>query len=377
PPQTIQKEAIPNPPNRPRIPPYLALLPEVRVEGNFIYNHTFGDREELEAALGEEQEGEEFFVRRNRFNLSEVELGLRSAVDPFATFEAIFSAEQEFEGDLDVGLEEGFLTLRRLPLRLEGKLGKFRTSFGEFNDSDPEEFPEVDPPNVITNLFGPDGWIDTGIAANYAFALGDVPFLLWGGIFNGDNEAFLGGEAGVSRRPVYLGRLETFFELGALTGLELGAGFASGFTLDQTDRATLRSQIFNAHVELDYRHPVLGLYRGSNFLGELFYTWREQDDNVGGGVADRVGLYVLGEQQLARNWFISGRFDYSQLPDREETGPAVQRDVAGSAILSYRPSRFLTFRGQYKHTDRNYAPDSDEIFLQSLFVIGFERPGPF
>ncbi|MFQ5828133.1 MAG: iron chelate uptake ABC transporter family permease subunit [Candidatus Methylomirabilia bacterium] len=384
--QALRTAALATPPERTRIPPSLALLPELRVEGNFIYNHTFDNRRRLEAQLGEEQDGEEFFIRRNRFNFRELELGLRSAVDPFATFEAIISAEQDFGGDLEVGLEEGTLTLRRLPLRLEGKLGKFRTGFGEFNESDPEEFPEVDPPNVISNLFGKEGvgWIDTGVAMDLPFALGDVPFLISGGVFNGDNEeAFHGGEAGVARKPAYFGRLEAFWELGASTGLEAGAGFASGHTLDEADRPTLRSRIFNAHLELDYRHPVLSLYRGFNFLTEFFYTWRDHSietvggDSVGEEVVDRFGLYALGELQLARNWFVASRFDYSQLPERGETGPAMQAETAGSTILSYKPSRFLTLRGQYKHTERNFALDSDEIFLQALFLVGYERPGPF
>ncbi|MBI4608150.1 MAG: metal ABC transporter permease [Candidatus Rokubacteria bacterium] len=389
-PAPLAKDPSPPQPGRPGIPPWIALLPEVRIEGNFIYNHTFRNRKRLEAELGEERADEEFFARRNRFNFREVELGLRSAVDPFATFEGIISAQQTFGGDVEVELEEGILTLTRLPFRLGAKLGKFRTGFGEFNDSDPEEFPEVDPPNVITNLFGKegDGWIDTGIRAELPFALGEVPFLLSAGIFNGDNEeAFHGGRAGFfARKPAYFGRLEAFFELGPAAAIELGAGFAYGHTRDEAGRPTLRSRIFNAHFEFDYRHPVFGLYRGFNFLTELYYTWRDRfieaelDDQeviVGREVLDRYGLYALGELQLTRNWFVAGRFDYSQLPEREEIGPSRRIETAGSAILSYKPSRFLTLRAQYKHSERNFAPTSDELFLQALFLLGYERPGPF
>lgn len=374
------------PPEQPRIPPWVALLPELRIEGNFIYNHTLKHRKRLEGELGEERPGEEFFVRRNRFSFRELELGLRSAVDPFATFEGIISAQQGFGGDVELELEEGILTLTRLPFRLGAKIGKFRTTFGEFNDSDPEEFPEVDPPNVITNLFGKegDGWIDTGIRVELPFALGEVPLLLSGGIFNGDNEeAFHGGRAGfLARKPAYFGRLEAFFELGPAAAIEVGAGYAQGHTRDEAGRPTLRSRIFNTHFELDYRHPVLGLYRGFNFLTELYYTWRDRfieadEVIVDREIVDRYGLYALGEVQLTRNWFVGGRFDYSQLPEREETAPPRRIETAGSAILSYKPSRFLTLRVQYKHTERNFAKDSDELFLQALFILGYERPGPF
>lgn len=373
-------------PTSPALPPWLALLPEVRVEGNFIGNYTLGrKRRTLERQLGEERDGGEFFVRRDRLNIREVELGLRSAVDPFARFEAIISAEQQFGGELDVGLEEAILTFGALPWSLEAKLGKFRTGFGEFNDSDPEEFPAVDPPNVIRNVFGADGWIDTGLVVTRRFGLSDAAsVMLWAGVFNGDNEkAFHGGGAGVARRPAWFLRAESFFELDDATGLEFGIGWAQGRTRDDAGRATLASRIANAHVELDHRKPIGFFQYGVNTLIEGFYTLRErkvEDADAGIDRRDtlgRFGLYALVEGNLTRRWSVGGRFDYSELPDREETGPSVRRETAGSFIVSFRPSRFLTLRGQYTRTERNFAVDSDEVYLQALFTLGYERPGPF
>jgi zinc transport system permease protein len=372
------------------LPPWLAYLPEVRLEGNMIGNYTFKNRRRLERQLGEEQAGEEFFVRRNRLNVREIELGLRSTVDPFARFEAILSAEQRFGGELEVGLEEAILTLGALPGRLEGRVGKFRTGFGEFNDSDPEEIPEVDPPNVITNLFGSEGWIDTGFTVNRLFGVTETLSLtLWGAVFNGDNEqAFHGGRAGAARQPAFYGRLESFLELGDAAGVEGGVGFAQGRALDDAGRAILDSRILNAHLQFQYKDPVFGLYRGFNLLSEFFYTWRDRvreptEEAAAAGatprteVLGRFGLYTLAEAQIARTWSIGGRFDYSQLPTREEQGPSVRHETAGSAIVSYRPTRFLTLRAQFKHTERNFALSSDEVFLQALFKLGYERPGPF
>jgi zinc transport system permease protein len=368
------------------LPPWIALLPEVRVEGNLIGNYTFGrKRRTLERQLGEEVEGEEFFVRRDRLNIREVEVGLRSSIDPFARFEAILSAEQRFDGDLDVGLEEGILTFGALPWRLEAKLGKFRTGFGEFNDSDPEEFPAVDPPNVIRHLFGVDGWIDTGLAVTRRFGLTDTAsVMLWGAVFNGDNEqAFHGGGAGMARRPAWFVRGESFLELGDVTGFEVGLGYAQGRTRDETGRATLASRIVNAHVELDHRGPVLLFPLGVNTLVEGFYSLRDRKvENPDEGVdrretLGRLGFYALVEGQLTRRWSLGARFDHAELPEREDTGPSIRRETAGSVIVSFRPSRFLTLRGQYTRTARNFAVDSDEIYLQALFTLGYERPGPF
>jgi ABC-type Mn2+/Zn2+ transport system permease subunit len=395
PPATVSPEPPPAPTEVPDyaverrgLPPWIALLPEIRLEGNLIGNYT-PHRQRLDRELEQEVEDEEFFIRRNRFNVREVELGLRSVVDPFARFEAIFSAEQVFEGELEVGLEEGIVTLTALPWRLNTKLGRMRTGFGEFNDSDPEEIPEVDPPNVIVNVFGRegDGWIDTGVVVTRLIPLTDtVSLTAWGAVFNGDNEAaFHGGEAALGRHPAWFTRLESFIDLGGNTGMELGVGYAQGRTFEEAEderRARfLRSRILNAHVEFDYRHPVLALYRGFAFLTEVFYTWRDQtvetDDAIEVETVGRLGLYSIAELQLARTWAVAGRFDYSELPELEEDGPRTRWELAGSAILSYKPSRWLTLRAQYKHTERNFAVDSDELYLQALFIIGYERPGLF
>lgn len=363
----------------PALPPWIALMPELRLEGNMVGNYTFGNRRKLERALGEEREGEEVGIRRNRFDVKEVELGLRAAIDPFTRFEAVFSAEQARGGELEVGLEEASLTFTALPGKLELRAGRFRTGFGEFNDSDPEEFPAVDVPNVIRHLFGAEGWIDTGLALTRRFGVtDDFSLTLWAAVFNGDNEtAFHGGRAGAARRPAWFGRVEGFWELGDSVGLEAGLGLASGRTLDEAGRPRLASRIANAHLELDWRHPLLGLYRGVNFVGEAFYSWREEEDEGERSTLGRWGWYALAEAQVSRHWSVGARLDWAELPERPDGGPAVGRDRAGSLIVSWRPSRFFTLRGQWKHTERNWAPDSDELFLQGLFTLGYERPGPF
>ncbi len=286
-----------------------------------------------------------------------------------------------FGGDFNVDIEEAFLETGALPGQLDLKVGRFRTSFGEFNDSGPEEIPEVTSPNVIVNLFGRDGagWLDTGALVSRIFGVTDTQSVtLSGAVFNGDNDtSFHGGDAGVARRPVWYGRFQHFIELGTLTGLEWGFAFADGTALDDRGRADLDSRIFNTHLKFRYKEPVLALYRGFNLLAEFFYTWREHrdsaDDSARTRTLDRFGLYTLAEAQVARNWAIGARLDYSQLPDRVD----LAYETAGSLIVSFRPSRFLTLRGQYTHTDRNFALSSDELFVQALFKLGFERPGPF
>ena len=158
-----------------RLPGALLLNPEMRVEGNFQGSYLGGG-----LPRRAEQEG----FSNNRFNLREVEIGLRASVDPFAVLEAVISAQHlaeiEFEDGEEeleappgeVEFEEAHLTFARLPFSLRGKLGLMRTSFGEYNDDDPDEFPQIDPPNIITQLYGDEGegWKEPGVNVNYQFA---------------------------------------------------------------------------------------------------------------------------------------------------------------------------------------------------------------
>ncbi len=367
----------------------------MRVEGNFIYNNTFGN-------LKRERDAELDGFAADRFSIREVELGFRSEVDPFARLEAIISGsnvltvgEDDDDGEreikAEVELEEAFLTLTRLPLGLQAKLGLFRTSFGEFNDDDPEEFPEVDAPNVIVNLFGNEGegWVDTGIVANSKFAnpwTDDITHTLWFGVYSGENEVAFQGAA--FDRPVYFSRFEAFIEAGPSTGMEFGVAFAQGERREDAfgdDR--LRTTLANVHFEFDYRDPVLVYGQGFNFLGEFFLA--DVEDQTG-GTTRSYGGYALGQYLLTREWSVGARFDWSECPGLEESPcrnnfgdddlafiPGEGREWAISPILTYQPSRFLEFRSQYKYTDRDFDENSHELMFQALFIVGFERPEPF
>lgn len=221
-----------------RLPGALMLNPEMRVEGNFQGSYLAGG-----VARRAEQEG----FSNNRFNLREVEIGLRASVDPFAVLEAVISAQHlaeiEFEDGEEeleappgeVEFEEAHLTFARLPFSLRGKLGLMRTSFGEYNDDDPDEFPQVDPPNIITQLYGDEGegWKEPGVNVNYQFAnpwTEKMTHLLWFGLYSGENgTAFHGGQL---TKPVWFTRMELFYEVAPRAGIELGLSYARGKRLD-------------------------------------------------------------------------------------------------------------------------------------------------
>jgi hypothetical protein len=141
--------------------------------------------------------------------------------------------------------------------------------------------------------------------------------------------------------------------------------------------------LLNAHVEFDWRPALLSQERGFSFLGEFFYAKAERLEQK---AVHSVGGYALTQYQFSRRWAIGARFDAVECPGFDNSlctriasnTPVEKRfEWAVSPILTFMPSRFLSFRLQYKHTARNYAEDSDEILAQALFIIGFERPKPF
>ena len=418
-----------------RLPGALLLNPEMRVEGNFQGSYLGGG-----LARRAEQEG----FSNNRFNLREVEIGLRASVDPFAVLEAVISAqhlaeiefedgEEELEGPPgEVEFEEAHLTFARLPFSLRAKVGLMRTSFGEYNDDDPDEFPQVDAPNIITQLYGDEGegWKETGVNLNYQFA---SPFsermthVLWFGLYSGENgTAFHGGQL---TKPVWFTRLELFYEVAPRAGLEFGLSYARGKRLDRyfDDRmygmldeddddddsghadyddngngngdddddvigqlaGEFQSNLMNAHFEFDWRPPLYSLERNFGFLAELFYSSVERHD----GTLNQFGGYALTQYALNANFAIGARVDVVNCPGFYNSLCAIlgveegetlgideledRSEWAFSPIISISPSPFLTLRAQYKHTYRSYAEDSQEFLLQALFIIGYERPDVF
>ena len=391
-----------------RLPGGLLLNPEMRVEGNFQGNRGWG--------LQRNAEYEGF--SNNRFNIREVELGFRASVDPFAVLETVISAQRlveiEFEDgeeelprelDSEVEFEEAHLTFARLPLRLRGKLGLMRTSFGEYNDDDPDEFPQIDPPNVIVHLYGEEGegWKEPGLNLNYQFA---SPFsermthVIWFGLYSGENgTAFHGGQLD---KPVWFTRAELFYEVAPRAGLELGLSFAAGKRFecfepgaplecfggdDDDDGAEMLAgefdtMLMNVHFEFDWRPPLYSLEHSFGFLSEIFYSSVERTD----GTLNQWGGYALFQYGINANLALGARLDVAECPGfssslcvvMESDTPIEDRsEWAFSPILTYNPSPFLTLRAQYKHTQRNYAEDSQEILLQALFIIGYERSEPF
>jgi hypothetical protein len=342
--------------------PGRSLLFDIGVSGDFVVDFTSRTRERRRDGT--------FAGRENRFFPREVELGLFGRVDPYASAVVRLSAGEEAAGlepsdrSLTVEVDEANLTLLSLPLGTTARLGVMRPRFGTLNMVHQDDLPQIDRPNVLSRFFGEEQLEgEKGVEAFWVLPL-PIYNELSIGAFDGDNEVAFG--RGTLRDPLVIGRWRTFLEFEEHGGLQIDVSAASGIVTD-------------AH-----RNTVLGLgakYKwgapGSGFplftiAGEALYAMRtvttEGEDTTPPRERrfDRWGGYLYGQWDFNRRWAVGVRGDWTELA--VERG----REWAVSPYLQFKPSEFLRFRVQYKHTEGTGAVEraANEFFLQGTFILG-------
>jgi hypothetical protein len=347
---------------RPRQPFALAqpgrvLLFDIGVSGDFVTDFTSPTRERRHDGT--------FAGRENRLFPREVELELFGRLDPYASAVVRISAgEEPTQGasssrELSVRLDEANATLLTLPLGTTARFGLMRPRFGTLNIVHQDDLPQVDRPNVLARFFGEeelDG--ERGIEAFWV-----LPFSTYHelsvGVFDGDNETAFG--RGSLRDPLLIGRWRTFFELQELGGLQLDMSAATGTTADGHR---------NTVVGLGAKYKWIGPGSGFPVLtlaAEGLGGFRGVDTDSGSdGHVERWGAYAYAQYDVNRRWAAGLRGDWTELP--VERG----REWSLSPYVQFKPSEFLRFRLQYKHTEGRGAVErsAEELFLQGSFILG-------
>ena len=342
--------------------PGRTLLFDIGVSGDFVTDFTSRNRERRRDGT--------FAGRENRFFPREVELGLFGRVDPYASAVVRLSAGEEAAGlepsdrSLSVKVDEANLTLLALPLGTTARLGVMRPRFGTLNVVHQDDLPQIDRPNVLSRFFGEeqlDG--EKGAEAFWVLPL-PVYNELSIGAFDGDNEVAFG--RGTLRDPLVIGRWRTFFEFEEHGGLQLDLSAASGIATDAH-----RNTILGLGAKYKWAAPGSG-FPLFTIAGEALYAMRtvttDGDDTTPPRDRrfDRWGAYLYGQWDLNRRWAFGLRGDWTKLA--VERG----REWAVSPYLQFKPSEFLRFRAQYKHTEGTGAVErvANEFFLQGTFILG-------
>ena len=299
--------------------------------------------------------------------MRESEASFRAVVDPYARADFFLSFGEE-----GVGLEEGFVTLTALPGGLLTKVGKMRAAFGKVNSLHTHSLPWADRPLVTGNLVGgEDGIDDAGISIARLIPAGTVFLEATGQVFRGDSGDTLFKS---SRRSdlSYVGHLRAYHDLSESTNLDLGASYSYGHNpsgiANGVDLGRFTTRLFGVNATLRWKPLTRAIYRQFVGRSELIWSRRGQFD----GLQRAMGYYVSGDYQVARRWYVGGRYDRS---DRAEAASFF--DTGQSAIVTYWPSEFSQVRGQCRRTAYADGPKANELLLQFQFAIGAHGAHPF
>lgn len=337
---------------------FQSFNPDVSVIGDFTYHATDVKGEEL----------------RNQFSMRQAELAFSASVDPYARGDFFFHVEQE-NNEWHIGLCEGYLTLLTLPIEgLQAKAGKFKVEFGKANRYHLHNLPWVDFPNMVTNYLGGEGMSEPGVSASYLVPNPWGKYIeLTGQVVNNRNGVSFAGAEGTSL--VYLGHLKCFHDINEESSIELGSSLAAGSNDDGLGRFGTNMTALEG-VDLTYKWRPLrqGLYKSVTFQNELLFSQHDRpffDD--GTDIIDAKSInswagYSSLEYQFARRWSVFGRYDFSERPLY-----AMERDNAYSLGFTFAQSEYCFWRLQFKHNDRSFGKDSNEVWLQCDFGLGPHR----
>jgi hypothetical protein len=287
----------------------------------------------------------------------EAEIALQSVVDPYARADFFLSVARDEAGKFGLDLEEAYLTSLDLPAALQLKVGKFRSTFGKINGIHPHALPFIDVPNAYVHYLGEDGLNDEGLSLSW---LVPNPMDFYQELTveatrgPADNPSFTRSTVD---RYLYLGHLKNFWDLTDNATFELGLSGATG----QNDSAF--STVLGG-IDLTYKWKPLQFNTYQSLLLQAEAVWSNKR-LTGTETVNSSGMYALATYQIGKRWFLTGRFDYSNLPDNSSF---VERAYSG--VLGWYATEFQKVELEYKGTTSNVFPTSNQILLRSVFVIG-------
>ena len=298
-------------------------------------------------------------------SLQESEVSLQAIVDPYARADFFLAFGEE-----GVEVEEGYVTFPALPGGFRVRTGKMRATFGRVNAFHNHTLPWADRPLVTFNLLGGSlqeadvGIKDAGMSVSRILPAPAGIFLeATGEVYRGDS----GSLFQASRRSdvSVVGHLRSYRDLTESTNLELGASYARGHNDLGSNFIT---QLYGVDATLRWKPLRRAIYRSFAARTELFWSRREQVLST----QRAFGFFASAEYQLARRWFLGGRYDRS-----ERARNAAQRDSGGSLVLTFWPSEFNQVRGQFRRTRYAERQTANEFLLQFLFTLGAHGAHPF
>jgi hypothetical protein len=289
--------------------------------------------------------------------LNETEVGLQAVVDPYIRADFFLSFGRDPVTDkYGVEVEEGYLTTLSLPYRLQLKAGKFKEAVGRINPTHAHALPFIDLPNAYVNYFGDGGLNDEGLSLSWL--LPNKKFY---------QEMIVQATSGRSESPsfmksngnrfVYLGHLKNFFTLSDNATFELGLTGITG--PNDSSRIT---NIAAGDFTYKWKPVKMNTYKSLTWQSEIYYSSAAYTPTVS---KRSFGLYSFVNYQVAKRWFLTGRYDYAQKPyDKSIT------EQAYSLTAGWTATEFSKIELEAKTTDTNVQSRFYQAWLRWIFIIG-------
>jgi hypothetical protein len=323
----------------------------------------------------------------NKFNLREAEIDMRVPVDPYADGVLIAAFESETPGEFSVGIEEGYVNIKKLPfldrppLGLRLKAGRFRPLFGAVNILHTHDLPQTYRPLPVQEFLGPEGVVNDGLSANIFLPSPgkksnlDLTF-----------DALTGGSIAASPNPdsrmAYLGHLRYYQAIRDSHSLQLG--WSSYFHPE--GNGIREADIHGLDFMYRWQPGRMGQWKsfllGGEFMfGRRAYPEASQSPDVARAVeglqpgnGKPIGYYVFTQWQFNRRTYAGVRWDKTDVL----FDPSLRRRSM-TPYLSYYFSEFLRFRLNYEHRWSDLVTEDrrNSVFAELNFVFGSHPPEPF
>jgi hypothetical protein len=215
------------------------------------------------------------------------------------------------------------------------------------------------------NLLGSEeGWIGTGVSVSKLIPLPkDVYSELTLQAFDGDAEGLF--DAPTRSDLAYNSQYRIFSDLSESTNLDVGFSYAMGPNGITSDSKT---KLGDVYATFRWKPLRTATYRSAIVRGE--YIRSRLENTVDTVTAN--GWFVSAEYQLAKRWFVGGRYEIS-----DEADDSSLQDVGEAITGTFWPSEFLQFRGELRRRHYSDGEIANEFLLQIQFAIGAHGAHPF
>lgn len=283
------------------------------------------------------------------------EFSFRSAIDPYARadFYPVFEGE---DGELNARIEEAYLTTLGLPLNLQLKAGKFRQSFGRINLVHGHALPVIDVPVAYESFLG-EAMIDQGFSLSWLIPNRSFYQELIVEVTRGPDESplFVFSE---TNKVMKLAHLKNFWSLSDNATLELGLSGAIG-----ENEFARNSSLGGIDITYKWKPLRRSTYKSFEWQTELFFS---NVDTAPGENINSWGMYSWMQYQVARRWFFTGMYSYTQHPLN-----AGFEEQAISANAGWYATEFQKLEiGPKLMTDNGFGNSAFSLRFRWVFVIG-------